>query len=90
MIEFAAFRLLQVPLLSGLSAAQISALCGTLKPITAEPKQALIAADGPETFYIVEAGTCVVITAGGKVNNFGFKVQVCRLLTRVAAQRCLA
>ena len=65
--QFAALHFPQVPLLSGLSAAQISALCGVLKPVIAEPKQVLISAGGPETFYVVEDGTCVVISAGGQV-----------------------
>ena len=60
----------QVPLFGPLSPSQRSQLCTALKPLHARAGTVVVqAGDVGNTFYIVEAGTCVVQGANGQVGT---------------------
>jgi hypothetical protein len=58
----------QVPLFGPLTPSQRSQLCTALKPLHARAGTLIVqAGDVGNTFYVVEAGTCVVQGASGQV-----------------------
>lgn len=59
----------QVPLFATLSPPQRSQLCTALKPLHVKAGTAIVqAGDTGNTFYIVEAGTCLVQNLAGQVH----------------------
>lgn len=57
-----------MPLFATLSPPQRSQLCTALKPLHVKAGTAIVqAGDTGNTFYIVEAGTCLVQTSAGQV-----------------------
>ena len=60
--------MLQVPSLAGLSSVQRSQLCPAMKPVRVEAGRKILTLGGPNTFYVVEAGTCSVLGESGPVS----------------------
>ena len=63
--------LLQVPSLAGLSCQQTSLLCSAMKPVHVDAGRPVLIAGNPNTFYVVEAGTCNIIENGTVCPSLG-------------------
>ena len=60
----------QVPLFTPMTPPQRSQLCTALKPLHVKAGTCIVkVGDAGNTFYVVEAGTCLVKSAAGQVRN---------------------